>query len=90
MYIYVTISRKRSLIIQNTYFFPVSKFKPPPCCAKILEDKTLNVPSGRQPKLPLSSKANEVETSTEIPLQVYVIDISIYLTMSSIFGCSSK
>ena len=57
----MTFPEKRDVTVQLLK----SRFNTPLCCAKILEDETLNAWRCRKPNLTLSSIANEVQYEIE-------------------------
>ena len=75
----MTVPVKSDLVAQNTkieILMLVSRYNPPLCCVKILNDRTLYARRDGQPILPYSSRAIEVKnkkTLTEVPFPVRFI-----------------
>ena len=72
------------LVAQNKkieILMPVSRYNPPLCCVKTLNDKTLYARRDSRPKLPYSGQAIVVKnkkTLIEVPLSVNVEEMSLF------------
>ena len=87
----MTVPEKRDLVAQNNkieFFMLVGRFNPPLCGAKILKVKTLYAWRDGRPNLPYSSRAIGSKKRENVNLNTTsgVIDISVYLTTSSIYA----
>ena len=74
----MTVPEKMDLVMQNIkieILMLVSRYNPPLCCVKTLNDKTSYVRRDCRPNLPYSSRAIEVKSEKmliEVPLCVGV------------------
>ena len=82
----MTMPEKRNFVVQNKntdILMLVSRYNPPLNCVKTLNDKTLYTWRDGKPSLRYSQA---IEVKKEKTLIEVVINISIYLTTSSIYA----